>query len=408
MKFRSAADSVPIVAAEEHYGDWPKANFLDGYTVVAIPARDEAEEITGCLEAIAVQQEHLPDAVVLCLNNCTDDTAQIVRRVARGLNGIHVHVLLVTLPPDLAYAGVARRMAMDRAAELAGIRGIVLTTDADGRVAPDWVTANLAAIANGADAVAGRAVIEPVGARRVPEHLHAIDARECMYAALLDEIRSLVDPDPLDPWPRHDEHSGASIAVRVTAYHQAGGLPPLPIGEDRAFFEALRRIDARIRHAPGVQVTVSARIHGRAQGGMADTMRRRMQQADAYLDDRLEPVLDILHRTRLQTQLRHAWHMGGMAAVATATQQRLGLRLSLPVTDITAALKAPYFGTAWSTLEARSPVLRHRRRVALTDLCVQTAAARRLRTRLRTRPATDPADTEARAAEEQAQALALP
>ncbi len=138
---------------------------------------------------------------------------------------------------------------------------------------------------------------------------------------------------------------------------------------------------------------------------MADTMRRRMQQVDAHLDDRLEPALDALRRTRLQAQLRHAWHMRGMAAAAT--RQRLGVRLSLPVTDITTALEAPYFGTAWSTLEARSPVLRHRRRVALTDLSAQMAAARRLRTRLQAMPATDPADTAARVVAKRAQAPEL-
>jgi hypothetical protein len=53
--------------------------------------------------------------------------------------------------------------------------------------------------------------------------------------------------------------------------------PGTPLGEDRAFFDALRRVDARIRHVPGVRVVVSARIVGRAPGGMADTMRRRVE-----------------------------------------------------------------------------------------------------------------------------------
>jgi hypothetical protein len=44
-------------------------------------------------------------------------------------------------------------------------------------------------------------------------------------------------------------------------------MPATPFGEDRAFFDALRRIDARIRHAPGARVVVSARIVGRAPGG---------------------------------------------------------------------------------------------------------------------------------------------
>ena len=154
--------------------------------VAALPAKDEADELAGCLLALAAQQGATPDAAVICLNNCTDDSAAVVRRVSRVLP-FAVHSLDVCLPPGSACAGMARRIAMDHAAELAGPRGILLTTDADGRVAPDWVAANLAAIAEGADAVAGCAEIEPIGARLIPAHLHAIDARECAYAALLDE-----------------------------------------------------------------------------------------------------------------------------------------------------------------------------------------------------------------------------
>src|SRR6185437_9299152 len=73
--------------------------------------------------------------------------------------------------------------------------GVLLTTDADGRVAPDWIAANLAAIRDGAEAVAGRAEIDPVEAKAIPAHLHADDALECAYADRLDEIDWLVDPD---------------------------------------------------------------------------------------------------------------------------------------------------------------------------------------------------------------------
>ena len=156
--------------------------------------------------------------------------------------------------------------------------------------AGNWLARNLDAIARGADAVAGQAEIEPEGAKLIPAHLHAIDARECAYAALLDEIRALLDPDPADPWPRHDEHSGASIAVTVEAYRRAGGMPDVSLAEDRAFIDRLRLVDARIRHERGVSVVVSARTVGRADGGMADTMRRRIAQPDEFLDERLEPV----------------------------------------------------------------------------------------------------------------------
>jgi hypothetical protein len=45
---------------------------------------------------------------------------------------------------------------MQWAALRAGEKGILLTTDADGVVGPDWVEVNLAAIEAGAEAVVGR------------------------------------------------------------------------------------------------------------------------------------------------------------------------------------------------------------------------------------------------------------
>ena len=242
-----------------------------------------------------------------------------------------------------------------------------------GRAAPDWLAANLAAIRAGADAVAGCADIEPAGAALIPAHLHAIDARECAYAALLDEMRAYLDPDPADPWPRHDEHSGASIAVTRTAYRRAGGMPPVRLGEDRAFFAALRRVDARIRHAPDVRVVVSARLQGRAAGGMADTMRRRMSAMDLFLDDRLETVPAAMRRARVRAALHASWTArtrGENRPDLARLERALGLSLS-------GVLDGRCFGAVWAEIEAMSPVLR-RGRVPLADLARQTARAERV------------------------------
>jgi Glycosyl transferase family 2 len=353
-------------------------------TIVAIPAKDEADEIGPCLQALAGQRGPAPHGAVLCLNNCSDGSAATVQQLAPSLP-FPVHVLEVQLAGERACAGVARRIAMDRAADLVGPDGIILTTDADGRVAPDWLAHNLAALARGADAVAGRAEIEPNGAKLIPAHLHEIDARECAYAALLDEIASLLDPDPADPWPRHDEHSGASIAVTVAAYRRSGGMPPSALGEDRAFFDALRRVDARIRHAPEVRVTVSARIVGRAAGGMADTIRRRIERVDPLLDDRLEGVPDAVRRAMLRAALRHAWH------APCAPRAGMAARLRLPTHEVADLLSAGTFGVAWAATEERSPVLQ-RQRVTLADLPLQTARALRLRNALRTAEALNPGD----------------
>jgi hypothetical protein len=227
------------------------------------------------------------------VNNTSDATAAI----ARGFGGA-VEVIEVEFPPERASAGEARRMAMERAAELAGDGGVLLTTDADGRVPADWVAANLFHLRRGIDAVAGRAVLEPADAAAIPGRLHEDDALECAYAAALDEIASIVVPEVWDPWPRHTEHSGASIGVTVAAYRSVGGMPAAPMSEDRRFFAALRKAGLRIRHAPEIEVVVSGRLIGRAEGGMADTIRRRLRRADPYLDDALEPAMDFWRRLR--------------------------------------------------------------------------------------------------------------
>jgi cellulose synthase/poly-beta-1,6-N-acetylglucosamine synthase-like glycosyltransferase len=261
--------------------------------IIAIPARNEAQRIGACLHALHAQRAVPRFHVVLLANNCTDDTAALAAAWSDRLPGLHVRTC--TLPPGRAHAGEARRRAMQEAAERSAPDGILLTTDADAVAPPDWIAANLRAL-RGVDAVAGRAVIDPNDAALIPPHLHDLDARECRYAALLDEIACLLAPEPHDPWPRHDEHSGASIAVRLAAWRAAGGIPRQPAGEDRAFFAVLRRTGARIRHAPDVWVSVSGRLDGRAQGGMADTIRARIATAPTLLDERLVPVDDLVAR----------------------------------------------------------------------------------------------------------------
>jgi glycosyltransferase involved in cell wall biosynthesis len=339
--------------------------------VIAVPAKDEAAHLPACLHALTHQQGERRHTILILVNNSGDDSLDVVHRFA-ATSSIRILGEDVVLTGAAATAGGARRAAMQRAADLAGANGIILTTDADGRVAPDWLAANLNALAVGADAVAGRAVIDPEDEKLIPDALLAADARECTYAALLDELAARIDPDPADPWPRHDEHSGASIAVTVEAFRRVGGIPAMPMGEDRAFFRQLQRIDARIRHAPEVQVVVSGRIEGRAAGGMADTIRRRLVCPDVFLDDRLEPARDALVRSRLRRQARLLW---ADPARTQAEADDLAHALRLPRLSVRTSLSSQLFGAAWNDLETESPRLR-RRRVAAAAVMHETWIAR--------------------------------
>lgn len=347
---------------------------VPGAVVVAIPVKDEADSIGACLLALANQEGAAADRIVLLVNDTTDGTVAVVRGLAPSLP-VRVEVVEHQFAPGRAGAGQARRLAMQHAAVRAGSGGVLLTTDADGRVAPDWLANNLRHLWNGADAVAGCAVIDPVDALLIPAALHEADALECAYGDLLDEIASLLNPDPCDPWPRHTEHSGASICVTLDAYRRAGGIPAVALGEDRLFFEALRRIDAHIRHARDVRVTVSGRITGRARGGMADTIRRRLVAPDLTLDDRLETTAMCARRARLRARLRAAY---AARRPDSALTRLLCRDLGFSPDELGRLWKLPTFGEAWAEAEARSPAL-VRAVVAVAQLDEETEAARALR-----------------------------
>ena len=247
--------------------------------VVAVPARDEASRLDACLDALDGATRGIDGVeTLLLLNNCTDASAAVAARAA-GRLALPLRVVATTLPAEHANAGAARRLAMALAAARLGGRfdGIVLSTDADSRVAPDWLAANLAAIDAGADAVAGEFLpdADEFAALRPAVRLRFRAARAKA------RLRAFLARRPHDPRPRHGTHSGASIAVRLPTLIEMGGLPPHPVGEDAAFFAAVERARGKVRHDPRVLVHTSCRTVGRAPGGMAATLARWGGSAEA-------------------------------------------------------------------------------------------------------------------------------
>ncbi|MEE7475364.1 glycosyl transferase [Methylobacterium hispanicum] len=294
--------------------------------VVAIPVRNEAERIAACLRALGAQAGLAPGrlGLVLFLNNCTDGTEAIVAGLRASLP---MPVRLITATYERAHAGWARRAAMDAAAawiEAGPGTGTILTSDADSRVPPDWVARNLAALEAGADAVAGRVELAPEEAALLPPSLPARGKLEDEYDALITEIETCLDPDPHDPWPCHRTTIGASLAVRSGAYVQVGGMPEIPLGEDGAFVAALLQQGFRVRHPRDVVVTISARLSGRAPGGVADTIRARCEEPDALCDARMERVPRLMLRCWLRHRLRRL-HRSGRLGRDLAWARLLGL-----------------------------------------------------------------------------------
>ncbi|AWN46758.1 glycosyl transferase [Methylobacterium terrae] len=330
--------------------------------VVAVPVRNEVDRIGACLSALAGQEEVGPDAigVVLFLNNCTDGTAEAVAALRPGLR---LQLRVIERDFSGAHAGWARREAMEAAAawleetrlEEAAPDGVILTTDADSRVPPDWIARNLAALAQGADAIAGTIALDAEEAARLPDALHARGRLEGTYEALLIALEALVDPVAHDPWPRHATRSGATLAVRLSAYRAAGGLPAIPLGEDRAFVAALLRADARVRHAPDIVVVTSGRLDGRAPGGAADTMRQRCAVPESPCDPRLEPVWRALFRFAWGRRLRRLHAAGRLDRTRLwAPWLRIGREEARRIAGL------PTLGARLAAIEAESPLLAYR------------------------------------------------
>lgn len=243
--------------------------------VVAVPVRDEAERLPNLLAALARQTYNETSAlsVVLVLNNCRDASARVVASVARRLAQLRLVVIEVEFPSEHAHVGSARRLAMDTALAEAGDDAVLISTDADAVPSANWVEANLRALAAGADLVGGRIIGDAAEEALLGEGFRHRAEQQKQYDMLLDELASIVAPLDYDPWPRHTDHTGASLAVKGEVYRSLGGIPPIPRQEDIAFVAKARRAGFRLRHDPRVRVQVSARLEGRAKGGMADCIR---------------------------------------------------------------------------------------------------------------------------------------
>ena len=348
--------------------------------VVAIPVKDEEERLSACLRALARQRDRLGQPipptlirVVLFANNCADRSASLARKLGLGLS-LDVCVVEARLPPATANAGAARRAAMDLAEAWlmeAGERdGVILTTDADSRVAPNWIAENLAAFEAGAEAVLGRIDLDEEGAY-LPQALHRRGELEDTYERLLTELSWLLDPLQHNPWPHHATISGASLGVTRAAYCRVGRLPRVSLGEDKALIALLLRQDARIRYCSTAHVITSGRTHGRAPGGVADTLAIRSREPDAFCDDFLEPFRVAFARAAWRGRLRRLHGAGRLAL-----DQDWAIKLGISAQVVNDVLQEPGFGAAWSIIEDRSPLfVRHVLRPA--ELPEQISIARR-------------------------------
>lgn len=220
---------------------------------VVVPARDEEELLPGCLDAItiAAQRVRVPVTTVVCLDRCTDRTAEVVAERPEVI-GVECAAGVV---------GTARALGVRTAlGHLAGHDHAdvwVACTDADSRVPADWLEHQLQLADGGVDLVLG--TVDLVGDDLPP----ATASRWWHdYSRLVDEAS-------------HSHVHGANVGVRASAYLAVGGFAPVSAHEDVLLTRAVARLPgATVVPSVAVPVATSDRLRGRAPEGVSADLRR--------------------------------------------------------------------------------------------------------------------------------------
>ncbi len=302
--------------------------------VVVVPARDEQERIARCLDALASQEDvdrHAYEVLVV-LDGCTDDTAMAVRAPAAAHRSLALHTL--ALEPARG-VGRARRSGMDLACErlfAVGLAdGLIASTDADTRVAANWLAAQLELAGAGAEAIGGLIALDPEEAALLPRGVLA--EREARAAQRLAAVNASGRMPPAE----HHHFSGASLALTARAYRRCGGAPVEAALEDEALARTLERHGIAIVRSAAVRVETSARARGRAPRGLAHDLglgawrRRRSYTAAQFPLERLLARKDATVALILPT--REVAETIGAIAVEAARLRDAGLLDELLVVD---------------------------------------------------------------------------
>jgi hypothetical protein len=210
---------------------------------VVVPAQNEQDRITRCLASLRRALAHAPDgvatAVAVVLDRCTDATPERVARLIDDWPEVTTIIVRDEAPPGCATIGTW-----------------LLSTDADTTVPVDWVAAHLRHAADGVHAVAGLADLAATD--------HLADAALSCYRAIVEHGLH---------GATHRHVYGANLGVRADAYLAVGGFPPDGAGEDHRLWQRLAAGGYTLAQPVGIRVRTSARLRGRADGGLAGLLR---------------------------------------------------------------------------------------------------------------------------------------
>ena len=326
---------------------------------VIVPVRNEAAHLYTTLDALRRQTDdkskpinHDIYEILLLANNCTDESFAIAKKYKELYPKLHLYIAEIYLPKEAAHIGTARRILMDEAYQrlmfLQKTKGIIASTDGDTEVDKTWIYHIINEVQKGNDAVGGRITINNKSS--LP-YYHTLDE---MYRTLVAQAESILDPQEHDPWPRHFQYYGASLAVTCDMYHAAGRLPQLPFLEDEAFHQALCRQDARIRKSPAVKVKTSGRHDGRVNIGLSQQLKEWAQ-----MEKRLEPQLvasakevieTFMHRRIMRTCYNKALIKEDYKNDLESASCGLGISFIWLQREVK---KCTHFGQLWGSIEQK-------------------------------------------------------
>ncbi len=296
--------------------------------IACIPAKDEVETLEACLLALETSllaAAPRAGAIVLLVNNSDDGSAALARALASSI-GVPLVICEAAFDEPIANVGYARRYVLECAARLAAPGAVLLSSDADTAVEPGWAAALSNAARSGRGLVYG-----PVLTADGLEGLASGALRIALAESALRKAHAAL-------WrafaPNHPQTVGlgvgaANMAMTVATYRAVGGLPPLPLDEDRALAALMIAQGYPVTCCEAARIVTSIRLTGRVTGGMADTLAARCS-GEMLCDPTLVPTR---HMALLALGVR-VLSGDGDTALALGLADRLGvdIRLLLPST----------------------------------------------------------------------------
>ena len=325
---------------------------------VIVPVKNEEEGIWSTLDALRCQVDEdgeLLDPkrfeILLLANNCDDQTFTLAHKYQRSYPDLQLHIAEIEIPKEFAHIGTVRRMLMDEAYArfmlLGRPDGIIVSTDGDSEVDKNWVHYILEEMGKGNEVVGGRILPRAISGLSRMHHL-----RDVSYRYHLSRLESIIDPCLSDPWPRHFQCYGPSLAVTCHIYEKAGRIPAIPYLEDEEFRKALYRIDAKIRKSPQVKVYTSARLCGRVDFGFSVQLQHWEAMTRDKQQQQVEPLPALIRKMTIKKSLRFLWANRSQPLELDDNLSMISNELMIDVEWLSVKFyNCSYFGELWEAIE---------------------------------------------------------